>query len=433
MKKSKPMTGLVDCNNFFVSCERTIHPELEGKAVVVLSNNDGCIVARSNEAKRLGIRMGQPAFEVRDFITEGKLIAISGHHVLYHDISVRIHEIFRHFVPDTIDYSVDEAFLDVTGIPLNALYPIGESICKACREIEKIPVTVGFAPTKTLAKCATEIGKKSAERVVVLHESADIANVLREMPVRDLWGIGRRLARRLYFDGIFTALDFANAEKSFIRSRYGVVGERTWLELNSVPCITLSHIQRKLQDTVSESRTFPEDVNDFNYIKSRLAIYASDCARRLRAMHGKTSEVTIFMGTNPFREQQFLTPSATMRLKAPTSDSSILASVASHLLTEIFNPALAYKRAGVIFTSIVHEDAVHDSLFDEQPASAPESKRLMAAVDKVNEQYLNPILRLASNITKSTTSHNDGYSSTFQFRSGTHPPTAKDANDPKKR
>ncbi len=422
MNKSQPMTGLVDCNNFFVSCERTVHPELEGKAVVVLSNNDGCVVARSNEAKLLGIRMGQPAFEVRDLITKGQLIAISGHHVLYHDISVRIHELFRHFVPDTIDYSVDEAFLDVTGIPLEALSPIGESIYEACRDIEKIPVTVGFAPTKTLAKCATELGKKSATKVVVLHNPDEICEVLRDMPVKDLWGVGRRLAKRLYFDGIFTALDFSKAEKSFIRDRYGVVGERTWLELNRVPCINLSHIQRKLQDSISESRTFPEDVNDFNYLNSRLAIYASDCARRLRAMHGMTSEITIFLGTNRFREQQqYLTPSATMQLKAPTSDSSILASIATHLLSEIYNPALQYKRAGVIFTSIIPEDAVQESLFDEFTLSAPESKRLMAAVDRVNSEYLNPILRLASNVTKSTTGHNDGYSSTFQFRSCRQP------------
>lgn len=198
------MTGLADCNNFFVSCERAQNPQLEGRAVVVLSNNDGCAVARSNEAKRLGVKMGQPAFELRELITSEQLIALSGNHTLYRDISLRIHDIFRRYAPDTTDYSVDEAFLDMTGIPDSELPGIGAAIVKTCMEEERIPVTIGFAATKTLAKIATERGKKAGERVVMLTDQEEIGKILSDMPIGDLWGIGRRLAKRMYLAGVHT-------------------------------------------------------------------------------------------------------------------------------------------------------------------------------------------------------------------------------------
>ena len=198
------MIGLADCNNFFVSCERSINPALDGKPVVVLSNNDGCVVARSNESKRLGVKMGQPAFEIRDMIEKHRIIALSGNHLLYRDISLRVHDIFRRFVPSALDYSVDESFLDVNGIPVDVLPEIGEAIYDACWKEMRIPVTIGFAPTKTLAKIATEVSKKGGQRLGIIYDEADAVKIYDNIPIYDLWGVGRRLTKMLYQNGVYT-------------------------------------------------------------------------------------------------------------------------------------------------------------------------------------------------------------------------------------
>lgn len=226
------MTGLADCNNFFVSCERSVNPSLEGKAVVVLSNNDGCVVARSNESKALGVKMGQPAFELRDMLEKGMVIALSGNHLLYRDISLKVHDVFRRFVPATLDYSVDEAFLDVSGIPTDALPAIGEAIYTACWEEMHIPVTVGFAPSKTLAKIITEISKKQRQRVGLIYGEEDALPLLDSLSITELWGVGRRLAKRLYRSGVFTVGDFFRRDVGWVRAELGVNGERSWRELH---------------------------------------------------------------------------------------------------------------------------------------------------------------------------------------------------------
>lgn len=411
------MIGLVDCNNFFVSCERTLDPSLEGRAVVVLSNNDGCVVARSNEAKRLGIKMGQPAFEVRDMIQKGQLVALSGNHLLYRAISIRLHDIFRRFAPATLDYSVDEAFLDMSGIPCAVLQEIGEEICRCCREEENIPVTIGFAPSKTLAKVATEYGKKNARSVVVLSDPDLIAGLLDKMPIGDLWGIGRRLAKRLTLKGVYTAGDYARKERSWIHAELGVVGERSWLELHGVSCIELEHVNRELQDSVSESRTFPIDVDDYDYLRSRIAIYSNHVARRLRAMGGQCSEMTVWLATNRFHlEQGYSSPSASTLFSPPVADSATLATAGIALLDNIFNPQCLYKRAGVVLSRITPADSLAPSLFEdieEQRKAQLKSRRLMSAIDKVNKGVGPQALKLAVELTKGHFGHNDGYSSSF--------------------
>lgn len=410
------MVGLADCNNFFVSCERRMNPELEGKPVVVLSNNDGCAIARSNEAKALGIRMGQPAFELRELIRNKGLIALSGNHVLYHDISVRIHKLFSRFVPATIDYSVDEAFLNVEGIPLNALPAIGNAIRTAAWNEEKIPVTIGFGPTKTLAKTATGIGKKINKRVHIISREDDILHTLKQIRLGDLWGIGRRNVKKLYLEGIHTAFDFYNADRTHIRKLMGVTGEQTWLELHSVPCIELKHVARELQDSVSESRTFPVDVRDIEYIKSRISIYTADCGRRLRKMQGKCNTVAVYLATNRFHtERGAASPYLQTTLRCPTSDSRILTQVAVELLMHIYDSRYHYKRAGVILGDIVPAASCQPSLFDE-PGAQQDADNLINVIDNINNSALNPIIKLASHITKGAPGHNDGYSSTFQFR-----------------
>lgn len=412
------MWGLADCNNFFVSCERTRDKSLEGKAVVVLSNNNGCAIARSNEAKQLGIKMGQPAFELRDFIRNGQLIALSGDHLLYRRISLQVHSIISRYVPSTLDYSVDESFLDVNGIPEDSLIQIGEEIVKQCREEAGIPVTVGFSTTKTLAKIATEIGKKNGISVYHLASKEKIDLALENIDIGDVWGIGRRLARRLCLEGIFTAKQFSERHCQWIRQTMGVNGEKTWRELNGESCIELSHLGRSLQDSISETRTFPHDEQDYDYVKSRIVIYASDCAARLRKMNGRCLNVTTLLRTNRFHtENGYYAPQASVTFPAPVNDTSLIVEGAIAALDRIFNPRLRYKRAGVIISDITAAECYTPSLFANIDTETDFLHRnrpgLMKAIDNINKIVGMPAVMLASQLVAGQPGHNDGYSSSF--------------------
>lgn len=413
------MTGLADCNNFFVSCERTRDRSLEGRAVVVLSNNDGCVVARSNEAKRLGVKMGQPAFGIKDWIREGKVTALSGNHLLYREISLKVHALIRRFVPDTIDYSVDESFLVMDGIPVNELRGIGEAICDACMRELHIPVTVGFAPTKTLSKIVTEYCKKHGERVGVVETPEAIMPILDREPIGELWGIGRRLSKRLYTTGIFTIGDFMRKDRHWVRSRLGVTGERSWQELHGQPCIELSHVEKELQESISESRTFPEDVADYDYIRARIAIYAADCARKLRATKGVCRELGVFLRTNPFHQDAVrMAPQMSVKIPVATDNTQMIVSTAIAILDRIYVER-PFKRAGVWLTQITPKKWEVESLFDlaaeeNGEKSRRSNDRLMEVVDELNKEVGSPLIKLASQLTKGHPGHNDGYSSSFQ-------------------
>lgn len=411
------MFGLADCNNFFVSCERTLNPALRDRAVVVLSNNDGCAIARSNEAKRLGVKMGQPAFELRDLINSGQLIALSGNHLLYREISIRIHDLLRHFAPIVLDYSIDEAFLDMTGIPQSQLMAIGEEIYKECWEKEQISVTIGFAPSKTLAKAAVMVGKKQNKRVVFLSDQERIREVLESLPIYDVWGIGRRISKRLYIKGIYTAADFAAKDRMWVRGELGVTGERSWLELHGRSCIELEHLDRKRQDSVSESRTFPVDVDDYDFLRSRIMIYCAHVSKRMRAMQGQCGSMTVWLCTNRFHtEHGYSAPSASARFDIPVSDAAIIANTGVRLLESLYDSRLFYKRAGVVLSDITPIGTLAPSLFEDienQRLAQLRSRRLMKAIDSLNSGCSNHLMKLASELTKGHVGHNDGYSSSF--------------------
>lgn len=411
------MVGLADCNNFFVSCERTLNPALENQPVVVLSNNDGCVVARSNEAKRAGIKMGQPAFQIKDRIRNGEIIALSGNHLLYREISLKVHEIFRRYAPKTLDYSVDEAFLLMDGIPDNQLWTIGEALASNCWDELHIPVTIGFAPSMTLAKIVSESCKKRGRRVGVLLEAEKARSVLKKMSISDLWGVGRRLSKRLYTSGIYTIADFADRDLSWIRATMGINGERSWREIHGEQCIELSHLQAPLQDSISESRTFPEDVDDYDYLKARIAIYASDCSKKLRAMGGECRIVGVMLETNRFhKERGIARPEGSVRFEVPTSDTVYISHAAISVLDRIYIPDIAFKRAGVWLEDIVPSNSIVPSLFDSPESIQEKAVRshLMKAIDSINLVPGRPVLRLASQITQGHPGHNDGYSSSFQ-------------------
>ena len=410
------MIGLADCNNFFVSCERAINPSLCNRAVVVLSNNDGCAIARSNEAKSLGIRMGQPAFELRHLIKSGQLIALSGNHLLYRDVSLRIHNIFRTFVPRTLDYSVDEAFLDMTGIPSDQIIMIGRAIVRECLIQEKIPVTIGFSLSKTLAKVASHIGKTSGRRVIILSSREKIKEALKEYPVDEIWGIGRRIAKRLYTSGIYTAADFADRTLGWVRTHFGINGERCWRELHGESCIELSHVDRPLQQSISETRTFPVDIDDYDYIRARIAIYSAHVSKRLRAMQGIAGRLTVFLRSNRFHTANgYHALEASIGFEPPVDDAAIISNAGINLLDRIFDPKIAYKRAGIILSDIVPAASFEPSLFDSEKKLKylRNSRKLMKAIDNLNTGVGPHVIKLASQLTKGHIGHNDGYSSSF--------------------
>ena len=411
------MTGLVDCNNFFVSCERSINPDLLGRPVVVMSNNDGCVVARSNEAKALGIKMGQPVFEIRPLIEEKKVIALSGNHLLYRDISLKVHEIFRRYVPSSIDYSCDEAFLNVKGIPVNALMHIGLEIRRACEKEVSIPVTIGFAPTRVLAKLTTDLSKKSGQYVSVINSYIDLEAHLKKLPVNELWGIGNRLYKHLFEEGVFTIWDLIKKDRNWIRKKYGVNGERLWLELNDIECIDLSSKERILQESISETRTFPFHVDDHDWINARIAIYAADCAAKLRRMKGECGNVGVFLATNIYHtDNGEYHPFLTEKMTRPTSDTSIIVKSAQSLFARIYDSSFSYKRAGVILSDIRPEGSFVPSLFDlesERFSQTPKLRSLYKAIDTINEAGGDNHIKLASQITPGHPGHNDGFSISF--------------------
>ena len=411
------MTGLADCDNFFVSCERTVDPSLQGKPVVILSNNDGCVIARSNEAKSLGIKMGVPRFEINGLVASGKVIALSGNHNLYSDISRRVHAIFRKYVPRTVDYSVDEAFLDMTGIPFDVIQGIGLSMRRECMEAEGIPVTIGFAATKVLAKLAVESIKRTETHVRCLTDQAEIDAILASLPAGELWGIGRRLRRKLYLEGVYSALDFASLPKEWIRQKLGVTGERLWLELHGTGCIDISYKTRHLQESISETRTFPFDCDDYAWTESRISIYAANCSRRLRAMHGECGSVGVFLQTNRFRtDMQRESPYVELALPERTDNTQILTRNAINGLRRIFRNGTAYKRAGVVFSSIRDKSAHTGSLFAVDSRGEKNCDSLMRTVDSVNGKIRKGTLKLASEMTWDPRPKDYGACISFGFR-----------------
>lgn len=391
------MKALVDCDNFFVSCERTVQPHLIGKAVVVLSNNDGCVVARSREAKALGVKAGTPAFQLEDLINSRRLIAISGHHSLYRDISIRIHDIFRKYVPAAIDYSVDESFLDLDGIPLRHLMPIGVAMREECLKSTGIPVTIGFAPSKALAKVCVKRHKNSPQHIGVLHEESEIRQLLSEMPVQEVWGIGRRLARCLYYNGIYTALQFTMMHREGVRKLLGIDGVRLWLELRGTDCIDLSNHNPDIQKSISETRTFATELSALSDLRAKISLFICDCAQRLRAMKGRCREIAVFLRTNPFHpERGEYYPSASLVLPYPVSDTQRLMQAARRCLDTIFRHGILYKRAGVVCSRIERDAPLQPTLFSAAPDRRPDT--LMQAIDRINTGIGRSLVRPAASI-----------------------------------
>ncbi len=388
------MIALVDCNNFFCSCERVFNPTLEGRAVVVLSNNDGCVIARSNEAKALGIPMGEAAYKYRQLFKDKDVAVFSSNYRLYGDMSQRVMNILSGFTPDIEIYSVDEAFMNF-GQFCNIDYrEFALHIKKTVKQWTGMPVGIGVAPTKTLAKIASHLAKKNPQYsgVCVLSTQSEIIDALHSIKVEDVWGIGRRLSGMLHSFGIHTALDFSKSSESWVKQRMTINGVRTLKELNGEKCFNLETKQERKKSIVT-SRTFGQYITDFTPLSEAVSNYASKCAYKLRKEKSCARELSVFVRTNPFRHDitQYQ-ESKTIELPVATNSTIEIIKYANQALREIYKPGVLYNKAGVMVHNIVPDNQIQGDLFDTIDREKHNS--LMKTLDGCNDSIGREKLRV---------------------------------------
>ena len=383
----KKVFALVDCNNFYASCERLFRPELNGKPVVVLSNNDGCIIARSNEAKALGIPMGAPLFKMKYLIAKHGVHVFSSNYALYGDLSYRVMEVLRQMECNVEVYSIDEAFLS---LPVNKIWNRLEYAAELRERVRKhvgIPVSIGIATTKTLAKIANRVAKKNPQHqgVFDLVGNSQMNQILQGTDVGDVWGIGRRSAEKLIGRGIYTAYDLKLADETWIRKHLTVVGARTVMELNETPCISLEKAPPCPKSIVT-SRTFGHPITDIENLREAVISFVSIAAEKLRKQEVEADNLNLYITTGPFDEQSSYSNNQTITLPRPTASTPDLIEVTMRCLKSLYRPGYRYRKAGVMLAGIVKQGYRQQDLFSPLIA-AKEDQPLMAALDKINGKW----------------------------------------------
>ncbi len=367
------MFALIDCNNFFASCEQVFNPKLKGKPLVVLSNNDGCVVARSQEARALDIPMGAPAFQCRDTFLQHNVITLSSNFDLYRDMSQRVIATLKTFECPLEVYSVDEAFM----ILPSADPELGLAICKRVMQWTGLPVSVGIAPTKTLAKVANKMAKKGA-RVYSIKNEEEAKATLQKFPVEDVWGIGRRLTNKLHAHAIRTAGALTQKPDIWIKRHLSVVGLRTVWELRAIPCSGLTET-RDPRKTILSSRSFGKKVTDIDSLKEAISTFLSYATRKLRSDNLQARFLTVFI-----RGETFASASTTLPL--PTAYTPDLVAAAHILLNTLFEEGQSYKKGGIVLADLVDENATQYDLFSKDPKE-DQKRHLMQTFDHINEKY----------------------------------------------
>lgn len=392
------MYALVDCDNFFCSCERVFRPDLEGVPLVVLSNNDGCVVARSKESKKMGVPMGIPYYQMKLRFPDSGIIAFSSNYELYADMSARVIATLRTEVPEVQQYSIDEAFLDLKGMECCDLKKWGEEVADKVRKWTGIPVSLGIAPTKTLAKVAVRFAKKyeGYHKCCVISTDAQREKALMLTDTSDIWGIGRRHARSLKIKGIFTAYDFTKKSRNWVRKFYHVTGERTWLELLGRDVLQFDSMEQNKQSIVT-SRTFPGMVTTVEELTPHIANYAARCALKLRNHKSVCAMITVFARTNPFsKDLPQYRCSSTHFFVTPTAATGEIVEAALRLLRQMYRSGYHYKKAGVIVDRITSVEAVQPDLFEFDPERRNKLDAVATAMDHINAHLGNDTLILAS-------------------------------------
>ncbi|MGV1045519.1 Y-family DNA polymerase [Limnohabitans sp.] len=387
--------ALVDCNNFYVSCERVFRPDLARVPMVVLSNNDGCAVSRSNEAKALGIKMGQPWFECKELAEKHGVLAFSSNYALYADLSNRVMSILSKFAPRHEVYSIDECFVDLTGIP--KLREISYTMRERVGLWTGIPVCVGIGPTKTLAKLANHVAKKHPRSKGVFNYNAlTVAQkdrLLQRIPVEEVWGVGRKLTQKLARHGVLTVHDLRQAHAPTLRAEFGVVMEKIQRELQEIPCIELQEIQPDRQQIIS-SRSFGSMVTDLIVLQDALSTFVANACSKLRSQNSHAAVIQVFLQTNRFRKDlpQYM-PSLVVPLPYPTNDSLVVNRWASYLCERMFKPGYQYKKAGIMLSEI---SPVTHRQGDLLEPDEPNNGRLMLALDALNQRFGRGTVKISS-------------------------------------
>jgi DNA polymerase V len=391
--------ALIDCNNFYVSCERVFLPALRKKPVIVLSNNDGCVISRSDEAKALGIKMGEPFFQIKEAIDKHKISVFSSNYELYGDMSRRVAETLAVFSPEIELYSIDESFLGLDHIPVQHINEFCQDIRSTVLRWTGIPVSIGVADTKTLAKAANKIAKKWKEYkgIFIMPRQDEEQDLwLEKIPVEDIWGIGRKNAPKLQSAGILNAKQLKHSPQAWIKQHFTITGLRTVKELNGVSCIELEQ-QQPAQKTMVCSRSFGDYVYDMQDIKQALAKHAESAAAKLRRQKAICGAITIFIRTNYFaRNKKQYSNSATIEFSVPTQFTPDIVQSATDALHHIFKPGFAYKKCGIMLHDLCPENCVQQSLF--MPEHQQRNSSIMLAMDSINLRYGKGTLKTAASV-----------------------------------
>tara|TARA_B100000586_G_scaffold234241_1_gene184223 strand:+ start:1508 stop:2764 length:1257 start_codon:yes stop_codon:yes gene_type:complete len=377
------MIALADCNNFYASCERVFNPGLKDKPIVVLSNNDGCIIARSNEAKVLGIKMGEPVFKVRDIIDNNNIYVFSTNFALYGDMSSRVMSLLSDMSPEIEIYSIDEAFMNFTGVKDSV--HLASKMKSIIAKSTGIPISIGIAETKTLAKVANYIAKKqTANGVYALTEQQQIENVLKELPVSKLWGVGNRHLRMLNSYGINTAYDFIQLNEDWVLEKMTIMGLRMQRELKGDSCFGIDAYPSRKKN-IRTSRSFGVKVKSLQTIQESIIAHAARCAEKLRIENSCARYVSVILRTNPFsKSQDYYYGYKSINLEIPTNDSMEIVNAAKALLGSIYKEGLIYTKSGVIVGDNVPADQVQLNLFYSEQGKE-KRKNLYKRVDFINQ------------------------------------------------
>lgn len=390
------MIALADCNSFFCSVEKVFHPGLDGMPVCVLSCNDGCIVALTPEAKAIGLHRGDPIFKMRDIVEHNNVKLFSTNMYLYAAMSKRVNNILRAAVPHTESYSIDESFLYLDG--MEKLYNLEEYMRGVAEKVKlytDIPVSVGVAPSKTLAKMGSKFAKqyKGYRSVCMIDNEGKRRKALELFELADVWGIGRQTLAKLNYLGIHTPLEFADKKESWVRSHFNLPGVQTWKELNGIPCIDTAEVAQK--QSISTSRSFGDMVTSIDSLRASIADFAASCANKLRGQHSVASTITVYIMSNRFREDLPQYGNCqTAILPISTSDTIEITRAALSVLTEIYREGISYKKAGVILGNISDASVIQQNLFDDIK-NRPARFQLMKSIDNLNHRYGLKTLRLA--------------------------------------
>ena len=393
------MFGLIDCDNFFCSCERVFRPDLATTPIVVLSNNDGCVVARSKEVKAMGVGEGLPFHQMLARYPGSGIVAFSSNYALYGDMSARIMSVLSGEVPDVAQYSIDEAFLDLRGMAERDLGEWGVGLCRKVERCTGMPVSLGIAPTKTLAKVASVFAKRypAYRKCCVIGNEYQRQAALRLLPVGDVWGIGRRMARALEYYGVATAYDFTRRSRSWVRSKFHVAGERIWRELNGENAVDIDGVEAVGKKTIVTSRSFPGMIGGIDDLRSHIANYAARCAAKLRRQNSVCSMVTVLFQSNHFRQDlpQY-DNSASSPFVTATDTTNEIVGAALGLLSGIYRQGILYKRGGVMVSAISSAASVQPDLFEFDPERRGKYSAVSKALDAINRDMGDDTVVLAS-------------------------------------